>query len=273
MTGRVRDSGASGSQASLRVSSRVHGYDVIRGLAVISMVGFHFCYDLATLKGASIPWFRPPFQDVWRASISWTFLIVAGVMCSYSRSNLRRGVRYLVLALVIFAVTIIAAVDTPISFGIIYCMGASTLCAWALDSVGAFPRGPRGLALSALVFAMLFVLCLGVPSGTIGFAPFGGPFLRLTRVPYDSGFLSWLGFPGPHFSSGDYYPPLPFSLLYLSGVSLGRLFRSIGTPRWLRRLSCRPIEWVGRHALPVYVLHQPILLAITLLIEASGARW
>ena len=234
MPGRVRDSGASGSQASLRVSSRVHGYDVIRGLAVISMVGFHFCYDLATLKGASIPWFIPPFQDVWRASISWTFLIVAGVMCSYSRSNLRRGVRYLVLALVIFAVTTIAAVDTPISFGIIYCM--------------------------------LFVLCLGVPSGTIGFAPFGGPFLRLTRVPYDSGFLSWLGFPGPHFSSGDYYPPLPFSLLYLSGVSLGRLFRSIGTPRWLRRLSCRPIEWVGRHALPVYVLHQPILLAITLLI-------
>ena len=208
--GRVRDSGASGSQASLRVSSRVHGYDVIRGLAVISMVGFHFCYDLATLKGASIPWFIPPFQDVWRASISWTFLIVAGVMCSYSRSNLRRGVRYLVLALVIFAVTTIAAVDTPISFGIIYCMGASTLCAWALDSVGAFPRGPRGLALSALVFALLFVLCLGVPSGTIGFAPFGGPFLRLTRVPYDSGFLSWLGFPGPHFSSGVYYPPLPF---------------------------------------------------------------
>lgn len=206
VTGRVRDSGASGSQASLRVSSRVHGYDVIRGLAVISMVGFHFCYDLATLKGASIPWFRPPFQDVWRASISWTFLIVAGVMCSYSRSNLRRGVRYLVLALVIFAVTTIAAVDTPISFGIIYCMGASTLCAWALDSVGAFPRGPRGLALGALVFAMLFFLCLGVPSGTIGFAPFGGPFLRLTRVPLELAGISWAS-----FQLGGLLPsPFPF---------------------------------------------------------------
>ena len=78
--------------------------------------------------------------------------------------------------------------------------------------------------------------------------------------------MSWLGFPGPTFASGDYYPPLPYTLLYLAGVCIGRLVALRGEPTWLERLSCRPLEWVGRHALPVYVLHQPVLLAITMLV-------
>lgn len=126
---------------------RIHGYDVIRGFSVVSMVGFHLCYDLAFIEGVSLPWFRPPFQDVWRASISWTFLLVAGMMCSHSRSNLRRAMRYLGVAAAIYVVTLVTAVDTPISYGIIYCMGVSTLVAWLLgallDKVGASQMGAR----------------------------------------------------------------------------------------------------------------------------------
>lgn len=190
------------------------------------------------------------------------------MMCSHSRSNLRRAARYLGVAAAIYVVTLVAAVDTPISYGIIYCMGVSTLVAWLLgallDKVGASQRGARTITVCTVTLVVAFLLCLEVPQGRFGLGQFGGPSVAVPLGPYRSGLLSWLGFPGPTFASGDYYPPLPYTLLYLAGVCIGRLVALRGEPMWLERLSCRPLEWVGRHALPVYVLHQPVLLAITM---------
>lgn len=261
------------SDAQTRVSrartTRVRGFDVIRGFSVVSMVAFHLCYDLAFIEGVALPWFRPPLQDIWRATISWTFLLVAGVMCSHSRSNLKRAGRYLGVAIAIYVVTSVAAVDTPISFGIIYCMGASTLVAWAVEKLDAWPKTTRGLAACAAVLAFAFLVCLQVPIARFGLGWVGGPWASVPAEPYESGLLSWLGFPDPGFASGDYYPPLPFSLLYLAGVALGRIMAIVGTPRLLERLACPPLEWVGRHALPVYVIHQPVLLAVSMLLTAG----
>lgn len=243
--------------------SRIRGYDVIRGTSVISMVGFHLCYDLVMLKGVSVEWFKPPLEDVWRASISWTFLLIAGIMCSYSRSNLRRGAKYLAVAAAIFVATSIVSVDTPISFGIIYVMGFSTVVAWLLDRVIPKELEARSMALLAILLLGLFVLSLGIPTGTFGLGVFGGPSVRVPAAPYQSGLLSWLGFPGPGFASGDYYPPLPYTLLFMVGMLTGRIMSATGVPRWIRALRCRPVEWVGRHALEVYVVHQPVLLLFT----------
>ncbi len=242
--------------------SRVRGYDVIRGFSVISMVAFHACYDLVYLYGVGLTWFRPPLQDIWRASISWVFLLVAGVMCSYSRSNLKRTGKYLGVALAIWMVTSIAALDTPINFGIIYCMGASTLLFHVLDRTKVLPKKAIGLVAMAFVLVALFLVCLDVPNGTFGFKTFGGPSVGVPRAPYESGLLSWLGFPSPHFASGDYYTPLPFSLLFMAGSCLGLAMKQVGTPRILKDLKCRPLEWVGRHAIEIYIVHQPIVLLL-----------
>ncbi len=243
-------------------SGRIHGFDVIRGLSVISMVAFHACYDIVYIYDVDLGWFKPPFQDVWRASISWVFLLVAGIMCSYSRNNLKRAGKYLLVAALIWLATTVAAVDTPISFGIIYCMGASTLLVWALERVGAFSKSKRALIMLAAIASVLFLLCLQVPNGRFGLGAFGGPSVRIPSAPYDSGLLSWLGFPGPHFESGDYYTPLPFSLLYVAGTCLGKVIRQQGAPAWLEGLSVAPLEWVGKHALEIYVLHQPVVLLL-----------
>ncbi len=239
---------------------RVRGYDVIRGFSVISMAAFHACYDLVYLYGVSLSWFRPPLQDIWRASISWVFLLVAGVMCSYSRSNLKRSAKYLGIAFLIWVVTTIAALDTPINYGIIYCMGASTLLYCIADEAGAFPKTNKSLVITGICFVALFLICLDIPNGTIGLKAFGGPYSALRREPYESGLLSWLGFPGPHFASGDYYTPLPFSLLFLAGSAFGLTMKQVGTPRYLTSLTCAPLEWVGRHAIEIYIVHQPLVL-------------
>ena len=140
-------------------SGRMAFFDVARGFSVVSMVLFHLCYDLRFLYGLPLEWFRPPLQDIWRASISWTFLAIAGCMCTFSRNGGRRAARYLGVAAAVFVVTSLVAVDTPISYGIIYCMGFCTLAEWLLQRAG---WQPRGLACAAVLF-IVFLLLRGVP--------------------------------------------------------------------------------------------------------------
>lgn len=242
-------------------STRVHGFDVLRGFSVVSMVLFHFCYDIRYIAGLPLPWFQPPLQDIWRCSISWTFVFIAGCMFAWSRDNLRRAGKYLLVAALVFIVTTIAAVDVPINFGIIYCMGSCTLISWALDRIGFKPQG----VVAALVLFCGFICLLDLVQGTIGFGPFT---VAVPRALYQTPYLSWLGLPGPGFASGDYYPTLPYLLLYLAGTAMGRSWRATQVPQVLKDLTCEPLEWIGQHALPIYVLHQPVLLAITMGIVA-----
>lgn len=244
------------------ICNRIHGFDVIRGVAVASMIAFHACYDLTVLRSYDLPFFGGLFEDLWRSSISWTFLLLAGRMHSISKNNLRRAGRYLLVAALIFVVTSLVAVDVPISFGIIYCIGASTLCFWALRKAGArFCHWTW-----ACVFGVLFALCLGVPRGVCGFGPLS---LELPRAIYDTNLFSWLGFPGPHFASGDYYPLIPFCFMYGIGVVWGYNSKGASHPLWLFNLHSRPFEFLGRHSLLIYVLHQPALLAILALLPSS----
>ena len=58
---------------------RIAFFDSLRGFTIISMVAFHAAYDAAYLFGFEIPWFTDPIiQTVWRSSISWVFLALAG---------------------------------------------------------------------------------------------------------------------------------------------------------------------------------------------------
>ena len=234
---------------------RVRVFDALRGFSLISMVAFHYCYDLVYIAGKQLPWFVPPYMDVWRASISWAFLLIAGCMCTFSRNNLKRAIEYGLVALAIFVVTSIASVDTPISFGIIFCMAACTFLEWILEKLSISPKG----YVPALVFFLVFIFLLPVSSGHVGF---GGLTFDVPRGIYDCGLFSWAGFPGPNFASGDYYPLLPYFFLYLVGVSLGRTWKESGYPDWAYGKIFPPLEFVGRHTLVIYVLHQPLLLLL-----------
>lgn len=236
-------------------SKRLRLFDIIRGFSVISMMGFHACYDLTAIFGFRLAWFAPPFEDIWRDSISWTFLFIAGVMCSFSRNNLKRAGRYLALAAAIWAVTTIAAVDTPINFGIIFCMGACTLIYALLQKAGHVPDGWK----AAILLWAAFFISYGLPRGSFGFPPLAVP---LPRALYQIHGLAWLGIPGPGFASGDYYPVLPFLFMYLSGAALGKLWKRQGYPDTARKLVCTPLEFVGRHPLAFYIFHQPAILLI-----------
>ena len=228
--------------------SRVAIFDIVRGATILSMVAFHACYDAAYLYGYELPWFTDPIiQNVWRSSISWTFLFVAGWMTQHSRSNLRRGLIYAGAALVVWFATTVASVDTAVSFGILFCMAASTLIYSALESL--FRRlGIRSCLLCAATELVLFFVTYAIPQ---------------SRYAIDG--LSWLGFPSPMFTSGDYYPLIPFSFMYLCGAFCARAYlkASSGTyPSWAYHNWCRPLSCVGKASLIIYLAHQPLLIVI-----------
>ena len=232
--------------ATARTRRRVTLFDTLRGFTIISMVAFHACYDLAYLEGFAMPWFTGTlFQAVWRASISWTFLLLAGWMTCFSRNNVRRGLIYGVAALVVWIATSLAGVDTSVSFGILFCMAASTLIVGALAPL--FDRVPSawGLVISLALFALTY----SVP---------------LTRYPVEG--LAWLGLPSPSFASGDYYPLMPFFFMYLAGRFVARLADEHwpdGYPAWMYRDWMPPLTAVGHASLVIYLVHQPILLLLT----------
>lgn len=223
------------------------------------MVLFHFCYDLLYLANLPLGFFHPPLQDIWRASISWTFLFVAGCMCALSRNGLKRALRYLSAAAAIYVASYVAAVDVPISFGIIFCMGASTLLECLLSRMG---LRPKGWAIACLFF-VLFLALLHLSQGRIGFGPIT---IDLPRQLYAYRALAFLGLPGPDFASSDYYPILPYSLMYLTGASIGHLWHETDYPSWASMGRDTHLAWIGRHALEIYLLHQPVLLFVTMLI-------
>lgn len=109
------------------MQKRITIFDTVRGFTMISMAGFHACYDLAYLYDWDMPWFtQTVFQDIWRASISWVFLFIAGWMCTLSRNNAKRAAKYAAAALVVWIATTLVSVDDSVNFGIIYCMAACT---------------------------------------------------------------------------------------------------------------------------------------------------
>ena len=111
----------------LVMQKRITIFDTVRGFTMISMAGFHACYDLAYLYGWDMPWFtQSAFQDIWRAASAGYFLFIAGWMCTLSRNNIKRAAKYALAALVVWLATTLVSVDDSVNFGIIYCMAACT---------------------------------------------------------------------------------------------------------------------------------------------------
>ena len=228
------------SSAAQPHRERIAVLDTLRGLTILSMVAFHTMFDYVYVYGFSALWFANPInQEVWRCSISWVFIALAGLMTSFSRNNLKRAGTYAAAALAVFVATSVTQLTTPISFGILYCMAACTLVFAATRSLLARAHAP----VVPLGLIALFIALYGVPHAT-----------------YSVEGLAWLGFPSASFASGDYYPLIPFVFLYLAAAWAG--MRIVRWPAWTKRDICPPLSWLGRHSLVIYLAHQVVIVAV-----------
>lgn len=237
-------------------SKRYTLLDSIRGGTIIAMIVYHALWDLVHIFDVSIPWFASEGASIWQQSIRWTFLLLSGFCWSLSRNHFKRSLIVLGASVLISGVTLLFMPDSVILFGVLSLIGTAMLVTIPLDKLFRKLSPYMGLILSAV----LFVLTRHVRRGTIGVGNF--VIARLPESLFANYFTAYLGFPHDGFFSTDYVPVIPWIFLFWAGYFLYRIFER---RKWLSGLSClhiEPLEWVGRHSLVIYLLHQPIVYAL-----------
>lgn len=230
--------------------------DTLRGLTMISMILYHGTWDLVYLFGVDWAWYRSPAAHIWQQSICWTFILLSGFCWGMGRDPLKRGLVVFGGGLIVTAVTLLFMPDSRIVFGILTFMGSAMLLMIPLDKV--LCRIPAWIGLAGS--GVLFALTKQINSGVIGF---GSLQIPLPEGLYRGWIATYLGFSDPTFWSSDYFSLLPWFFLFMAGYFLWRLC-SPHREEMLRLFGkgIRPLSFLGRHALIVYMLHQPAVYGV-----------
>ena len=237
--------------------NRIYWVDNARALAMISMVAYHTMWDLVYLYGMKAEWYHGDMAFVWQQSICWTFILLAGFCSSMSRNPTKQGLIVSFLGIVVMAVTQVFMPGNGVWFGVLTLIGSAYLFVGFFKSILQKLPVWAGLAGSAICFAVTYP----VPDGFIGI--FEARLLKLPEWLYHNMFTAYLGFPPRGFFSTDYFPIFPWVFLFFCGVygySLWTKYR----PRLLEKCNIRipVLSRLGRFALVIYLLHQPIIYGV-----------
>ena len=238
-------------------TERYHLLDALRGITLFSMIMYHGMFDLVELYRVPVTWFFRAPGYAWQQSICWTFIVLSGFCWRLGRAPLKRGLVISAAGILITAVTFLFMPSERILFGILTFTGAAMLALIPLSGILAKVPAATGL----LGSGFLFFVTRNVNRGTFGFES-----LIFGRVPeslYRGLGMTALGFPEPGFFSGDYFSFFPWIFLYLCGYFLyGILMEQERIRKFLCKKTLGALEWVGRHSLFFYLLHQPVLLLV-----------
>ena len=152
-----------------------------------------------------------------------------------------------------------------------------------LDPASAQEKSGTGAARSnrlavacLIIFAALFVLFKDVNAGVIGTGMLDRILpvipkwtVRLPEGWYRNLATAYIGFPPANFFSTDYFSLLPWCFLYLCGYELHLILRDKGALKSpIFKKEIKPLSFMGRNSLVIYLLHQPVLYLFVLLYSA-----
>ena len=230
--------------------------DELRGFAVLCMIFYHAFYTLAYLYG--IDWgmallrFFMPAEPFFAA----LFILISGISSDLSRSNLKRGLKLFAVALAVTLVTWLVVPSEIITFGILHflsvCMILFGLCKKWLD------RLPFSWVWVFLC-AIAYFLTMNITDGYLGIWAFS---VALPQAWYEQTWLFPLGICSSSFRSSDYFPLFPWIFVFLAGTMLGRFAAADRFPSFMYKSSIPALSWMGRHALILYVVHQPVIYGV-----------
>ena len=223
---------------------RIEIIDALRGLAVVLMVAHHFLFDLVTFLGAPEYLFTNPVLNIFHYFFAGLFIFLSGVSSNFSRSNVKRGLKTLAVALAITLVT--WAIGMPDIFGVLH------LLAFCMLFYGLTRKLWEKIPRTAMA-----LLCVALTAFTA---------ILTAHVTTTSKFLWMFGFPYPGFYSSDYFPILPWVFVFLLGTWAGEYIVEKKLPSWFYDTKVPFFPKVGQKALLIYVVHQPVLFGITWLI-------
>ena len=232
--------------------------DTLRGVTILSMIVYHAMWDVVFLKGRDITWYRGTPGFIWQQSICCTFIFLSGFCIPLSRRTFRRGMEVFLAGVLVSAVTILFLPENRILFGVLTLIGTAMLL-MAGTKTACFDKVPATAGL--LISLVFFCLLRGVNEGYWGILFF--PLGHFPEGWYRGLLMTFLGFPDPSFFSTDYFSVLPWVLLFLSGYFFHRVLREKGETEkdyWTKEIPF--LSALGRHSLPIYLVHQVVLYGI-----------
>jgi len=243
----------------MTTSKRIWELDALRGIMILCVVFIHLCFDLDYFLGIDLV--KNPIIQLIMDRCGMSFVVLSGLCATIGRRSFRRGLQVFGCGMLMTAATAICLPSQTIVFGVLHCLGLCMLLYPLLRR--AVERIPPRLGL--FLFFLLFLCCFRIATGqTVGLF---GWRITLPAALYQTPYLFWLGFPNPQFASADYYPLLPWVLLFLAGSCFGRLLRQGPVPACFTRPHSRVLAVLGRHTLCIYLLHQPVCFGLLLLIR------
>ena len=249
---------------AIGVSKRFYLIDAYRGLVIILMVAYHYCYDKFIIFGKDPGFVARQSSFIWQQFICWSFILISGFVFPFGRKHaLKRGIIVNICGLLVTAVTFIAMPDAPVIFGVLNCIGCCMLLMIPISEM------IKKLSVSPYIVLVvsfaLFLFLYGIPTRFVGIMRH--PLALIDPSIYNScKLLMPFGFPWDNFWSSDYFPLIPWLFLYICGYALNSIItscRKITAP-----LSVRvPIlSAIGQRSLLIYLAHQPICFAISFLL-------
>lgn len=230
------------------ISGRFDAVDIVRGLAIAGVVLFHVVWDLefaGFISGVA----RHPVWLLFGRCLAGSFMLLVGVSLVLAHRSgfrttpfLKRLVLIALSAAAISAVTWFVFPESFVYFGILHAIAATSL------------------------IGLCFIRAPAWASAAAGIAVFAVPFVTSSEI-FDTRWLAWIGFASNVPPSNDFVPIFPWSGLTLLGIAATRVALHSGIERrlgtfGLSTTTARALAWMGRKSLPIYLLHQPVLLAI-----------
>ena len=222
--------------------------DLARSAALLGMVIYHFTYDLELFGYLAPHTAVTGGWAVFARVIAGSFLFLAGVSLYLAHGQDIRWQAFLRRLLVIGAAaglitigTYFAMPDRFVYFGILHSIAACSVIGLA------FLRLPVAVTLVAAALAL------------------SAPALFRADV-FNQPALYWLGLSTAARRAVDFVPVLPWLAPCLLGIGLTKLAVRAGLLDQAGAVppgpAIRALAWLGRHSLPIYLMHQPLLIAV-----------
>jgi uncharacterized membrane protein len=223
--------------------------DVARGIAIIAMILFHFTWDLGYFGIVDYDISFSPEGRVLSHLIAGSFLFLVGMSLALAARDglpikpyLRR-LRYVAGAAILVSLgTYFLMPDEWIFFGVLHCIALSSL-----------------LALPFIVAPLPLTIAFAI-------AVLALPWLFYHPL-FDAPWLFWLGLNQVLPRTNDYVPLFPWFGVVLAGLAFARWIGRY--PAQIDRAEqpftssfSRGLARLGRFSLPVYLLHQPVLMGL-----------
>lgn len=243
---------------TVRQKPRATELDVLRGFAIILMFGHHFMYDVHYIFGYPyFSWlFGPAMESIYHPLIYILFIGVAGAASSFSRSNLKRSGRLALIALGLTLITSLVSAalksDYYVLWQVIHCLALCTFLNGLFERT-VLSEKTKIVILILTGFIILFYLPQIINAFNLDYL--GSPFL----LPLGIGYLR------PEIPDMlDYLPLIPYSGCFFIGAALGKIIYPAGVVQkpYCTEKVFKPLAFMGRHALLIYAIHQPVLIAL-----------